>query len=151
MEPRDGVLPMTSERLFVDSGFFVARFNRRDQFHDDAQRLARRFDECSELWTTEAVLLEIGAAFSEPSQRTVAVAIWDELHGEARYRVVAVSGSLLDRAMQLFRERSDKAWSLTDCASFLVMQDEQLTLALSCDHHFVQAGFRALLLEESHA
>ena len=42
-----------------------------------------------------------------------------------------------------------KEWGLTDCVSFLVMQDRGLTDALTTDEHFQQAGFRALLREGS--
>jgi predicted nucleic acid-binding protein len=45
----------------------------------------------------------------------------------------------------LYGERLDKEWSLTDCISFVVMHDHQLTEAATADHHFEQAGFRALL------
>jgi predicted nucleic acid-binding protein len=62
--------------------------------------------------------------------------------------MASISGSLLERGMELFRQRADKAWSLADCVSFVLMADQRLTDALTCDHHFVQAGFRALLLED---
>jgi hypothetical protein len=52
---------------------------------------------------------------------------------------------MLDRGLTLFSRRPDKEWSLTDCTSFVVMQQERLTDALTTDHHFEQAGFRALL------
>jgi predicted nucleic acid-binding protein len=39
----------------------------------------------------------------------------------------------------------DKEWGLTDCISFLVMQDRAMTDALTTAQHFQQAGFRALL------
>jgi predicted nucleic acid-binding protein len=39
----------------------------------------------------------------------------------------------------------DKEWSMTDCLSFLVMQQCGLTEALTSDEHFEQAGFKALL------
>lgn len=140
---------MASERLFLDTSFVVARFNRRDQYHEPARELAQRADTCRELWTTEAVLLEVGGAFRDPGQRSLVVGLWNRFHSDPRCRMVCVSGSLLARAIQLFRSRPDKAWSLTDCVSFVLMNDEKLTDALSCDQHFVQAGFRALLLEHS--
>jgi predicted nucleic acid-binding protein len=48
----------------------------------------------------------------------------------------------------IYRNRSDKSWSFTDCASFVVMQEQRLDSALTTDSHFSQAGFRALLLED---
>jgi predicted nucleic acid-binding protein len=45
----------------------------------------------------------------------------------------------------LFAARSDKEWSLTDCISFVLMQQEQISEALTADHHFEQAGYLALL------
>lgn len=51
------------------------------------------------------------------------------------------------RGVDLFEQRPDKEWSLVDCISFGVMQDEKLTEALTGDRHFEQAGFVALLKE----
>lgn len=137
-----------SDRLFLDTGYVIARFNRRDEHHGNAKRLASAVAAARELWTTDAVLLEIAAAFSHPNHRSFAIAIWDEFHGlDGRYRVCSVAGKLLDRAVDLYRARTDKAWSLTDCLSFVVMAEQGLTDVLSTDGHFTQAGFRALLLE----
>lgn len=49
------------------------------------------------------------------------------------------------RGFDLYRRRPDKEWSLTDCISFLVMQEHGVTEALTADHHFAQAGFQVLL------
>lgn len=59
--------------------------------------------------------------------------------------IVAASPELMHRGIELYEARSDKDWSLTDCTSFIVMQDRGLTDALTGDHHFEQAGFRPLL------
>lgn len=134
--------------MFLDTGYVIARFNRRDQFHAKARQLAGTVSSAHELWTTDAVLLEVAAAFSHPDSRSIAISLWDEFHGgDPRCRTCPAAGPRLDQAVDLFRERSDKAWSLTDCLSFVVMNELQLVDALSTDQHFEQAGFRALLLE----
>jgi predicted nucleic acid-binding protein len=45
----------------------------------------------------------------------------------------------------LYDARPDKKWTLTDCISFVVMQERGITEALTGDQHFEQAGFTALL------
>jgi len=53
---------------------------------------------------------------------------------------------LWQRGADLYLHRPDKEWSLTDCVSFIVMEERGLTEALAADHHFEQAGFTALLM-----
>ncbi len=138
-----------SDRLFMDTGYVIARFNNRDQHHTAALELADIVAASHELWTTDAVLLEIGAAFSNPDYRSILVRLWDEFHrGHPPYFVAPATGASMVDAVDLFRARNDKTWSLTDCLSFVVMQRESLTDALTPDRHFAQAGFRALMLED---
>jgi len=133
--------------LFLDTGYVIARFNRRDQYHASARKLAGAITVARELWTTDAVLLEVSSAFSHPDHRSIAITIWDEFHGgDRRCRTCEAAGSQLEQAVALFRERVDKAWSLTDCLSFVVMKEQHLVDALTTDQHFTQAGFRALLV-----
>jgi predicted nucleic acid-binding protein len=61
--------------------------------------------------------------------------------------VVPASAELLQRGVELSRHRPDKDWPLTDCISFMVMNDFGLTEALTGDSHFQQAGFKALMRE----
>jgi predicted nucleic acid-binding protein len=50
-------------------------------------------------------------------------------------------------ALQLYGDRPDKDWSMTDCSSFLIMRRLSIDSALTHDKHFEQAGFIALLME----
>lgn len=50
-------------------------------------------------------------------------------------------------ALARYRSRTDKTWGLTDCTSFLIIEQKGITDALSADRDFQQAGFNALLLD----
>ena len=67
------------------------------------------------------------------------------LRSDPQTKILPATRELLERGFDLFARRPDKDWSLTDCVSFVVMQDESLNEALTTDHHFEQAGFTALL------
>ncbi len=48
---------------------------------------------------------------------------------------------LYEHGLDLYARPPDKAWSLTDCISSVVMTERGLTEALTGDNHFEQAGF----------
>jgi hypothetical protein len=95
---------------------------------------------------TEAVLIEVGNALSAVN-RVAAVQFVQQCYNTVNMRVVSVDTQLLTRALQLYQTRLDQTWGLTDCISFVVMQDQGLTDAVTADRHFLQAGYRALLLD----
>jgi predicted nucleic acid-binding protein len=132
--------------VFLDTAYAIALSSPNDQFHPRAIELADELETSgTRLVTTRAVLLEIGNALSKPRYRQAAVRLLDSLEADPRVDIVPVSEPLYARGLQLYRERPDKEWGLTDCVSFLVMRDRGLTEALTTDEHFQQAGFRALL------
>ncbi len=97
--------------------------------------------------TTQAILLEVGNAFAKPPFREAAITIQQNLAADPYVSILPVTESLLRRAWSLFAERKDKEWGVTDCLSFVAMHDLGLTVGLTADHHFEQAGFRAILRE----
>jgi predicted nucleic acid-binding protein len=59
--------------------------------------------------------------------------------------IVPPTEGLFREGIALYGRRPDKNWSLSDCISFVVMQQKNMTDALTGDHHFEQAGFKILL------
>jgi predicted nucleic acid-binding protein len=94
------------------------------------------------------VLAEIADGLAALRFRAHAVRVIDTLRASPLVAVEPASPALFAAALERFRARSDKDWGLTDCASFVVMEERGLSEALTTDDHFVQAGFRALLLED---
>jgi predicted nucleic acid-binding protein len=90
------------------------------------------------------VLTEVGDALSAPVNRPAFLRLYRRLSMNSATEVVPPTIDLLEREIDLYERRPDKEWSLTDCISFVVMSERGLTEALTGDHHFEQAGFRAL-------
>lgn len=135
--------------FFVDTSYFVARMWYRDPMHHRAVAWeAYALREGINFITTEAVLWELLNALSADSTRQKAMNAYRGIHSDGKMEVVEYVGSMMRDALRLYDERSDKAWGITDCLSFVVMQLRSVTEALTADHHFEQAGFSALLLRE---
>jgi predicted nucleic acid-binding protein len=129
--------------VFADSFFFLALLNERDDSHATAVAFSQRRN--LRIITTRWVLVEVADALCAPKWRGHAIKLLDHTERLAAFTIVADSDAWFQRGTALFRERSDKHWSLTDCISFVVMADSRLTEALTGDHHFEQAGFTTLL------
>ena len=133
-------------RIFVDTGYFLALALPRDEWNGAARKWAKRSKQHKyKLLTTHAVLTEVGAAFARTPLRQLAQTILKAAQHDPALEVLAFDAPLYERALALFVAHPDKNWSMTDCASFVVMKERGLTHALSADHHFEQAGFAALL------
>jgi predicted nucleic acid-binding protein len=128
---------------FADTFYFLALLNRDDEANSAAVRWASK--PSGPLVTTCWVLTEVADALSAPKNRQSALELISNLRRNPAVEVLSPDLDLFDRGLDLYARRADKEWSLTDCISFVVMSDRGLTDALTGDHHFEQAGFRALL------
>ncbi|MBI4580767.1 MAG: type II toxin-antitoxin system VapC family toxin [Planctomycetes bacterium] len=128
---------------FIDTSHLLALVLKDDAFHERAKEWDRAI--VSPLVTTEYVLVEFADALAKTPLRTVTHQTILVLRRNPRVTVVPGSSNLIDRGLDLYSARPDKQWSLTDCISFSVMQENEASDALTADRHFEQAGFRALL------
>ncbi|TVR67408.1 MAG: PIN domain-containing protein [Candidatus Competibacteraceae bacterium] len=135
---------MKPTRFFLDTAFVQALLNKNDQYHRIAQSRLSELRTAREVWTTEAILIEIGNALST-AHRAAATRFISQCYATPNLHVVPVDTRLLNRGLDLYDQRADKEWGLTDCISFVVMSDQNLTHAMTTDRHFIQAGFRALM------
>jgi predicted nucleic acid-binding protein len=129
--------------VFGDTFYWIALLNRNDEHHQRATTF--RLEPNIKVALTAWIVTETADALSSPRHRGPVPEFFRSLLADAYVEYIPPSQELLNRGLELFAARPDKVWSLTDCISFVVMQDLGLTEALTGDHHFEQAGFVALL------
>jgi predicted nucleic acid-binding protein len=86
--------------LFVDTGFFLALVNTRDEYHERAAEYSRRTP--GRLFTTDAVLTEVANALSGVQRRSLAAALVESVRQDSQFTVVSVSTKLFDDALVLY-------------------------------------------------
>ncbi len=129
--------------IFADAFYFVGLLNRADQHHARIVSAARQLRD--DLLTTEWVLAELADALAESNSRSRVPQFIHTLEQDPKVRIIRAGADLFQRGLRRYEDRPDKEWSLTDCISFVVMEDEKVRDALTGDQHFEQAGFTALL------
>jgi len=134
------------ERVFADTGYWIALLNPRDELHQTASTASRDYSP-NQIVTSEMVLTEFLNSFSDygPRLRQAAARAVGALRQASEIVIHRQTTQLFEKALQRYQDMADKSWSLTDCASFVIMEEEQLTAALTHDRHFAQAGFQTLL------
>lgn len=99
------------------------------------------------LVTTNYVLAELVALMTSPMRfhRPRIIEFVDGIKESPFFEIIHLDKDTDTKSWNLLSKRADKNWSLIDCSSFVVMQENKITDALTTDHHFEQAGFIRLL------
>jgi uncharacterized protein len=130
-------------RVFADSFYFFALLNPKDSAHRKALEFSQH--NRGPIVTTGWVLTELADGLATSANRQAFSRVVERIRANSDNEIVPPTEELLNRGIALYDARPDKQWSLTDCISFVVMQERKLSRALTGDHHFEQAGFEALL------
>jgi predicted nucleic acid-binding protein len=132
--------------IFLDAAYAIALSSSRDRYHNKAVELAQQLKEANtKLVTTRAILLEIGNALSKTRYRPAAIQLLNAIESDPNIGIVPLTETIYAQAFNLYQNRLDKEWGLVDCISFIVMQERDISQALTTDDHFRQAGFIPLL------
>lgn len=130
---------------FVDTVFWIALLNADDELHqivDIKYKQMMNYGFC--FVTSTSVLNEVANSLCNPDFRLAVVEFYKKLQSSHRIEIVFVDDKFWSYGWKLYEERSDKAWSLTDCISIKIMQERGLVDVLTNDRHFTQASFNTL-------
>ncbi len=132
--------------VFLDTSGLIALTDTDDFWHSRAVRVWQDLLlQKRRLVTTSLILIELADGLAKVHFRSVAIQLKDALSSSQNVELIQVDERLEAASWQLFRERSDKEWGMTDCASFSLMTERGLSDVFGLDHHFEQAGFNLLI------
>ncbi len=132
--------------VFADTGYWVAILNPGDDLHQTAVNVTAALSSLR-IVTSEMIFTEVLNSFSKQGTflRQNAVRLVQKSICQINVEIIPQTSILFREALHLYQQRPDQGWSLTDCASFCIMQQKNILEALTHDRHFEQAGFIALL------
>jgi len=136
---------MAIKEYFVDSSAFIALIYEDDRYHDEALQIQLKLDKQGMRRVTTDYVLTEGYAFLVSIVGRFAADLVDSALQEEENLIIVFQGEEgFYKAQKLFRQYSDKDYSLVDCASFVTMQERRLTKVFAFDEHFKYFGFQLM-------
>ena len=128
--------------VFADAFYWIALINPDDDWGDRVLQFAESAINIS-MVTTDEVLTEVLAFYAKAPRnlRFQAIVLIRAILSDPTIHVVEQSHLSFLAGLELYGQRPDKGYSLTDCISMNTMRQLKLTEALTHDKHFVQEGF----------
>jgi uncharacterized protein len=136
-----------TELIFADTFYWVALLSPRDAFHGQAIAITAKLGN-TKVITTDEVLTEVLNFLSESGvnlRKRAANTIRQLLNADlGKVTVLSQSHATFLGGLELYEQRLDKGYSLTDCISMITMKQMDINRILTHDHHFTQEGFTIL-------
>jgi predicted nucleic acid-binding protein len=131
--------------VFADTGYWVAKINPLDQWHERAIETEYEIG-IVRLVTSEQIIVEVLNYFSNFSAKTkkTALDVMQAVLASNEIKVVGQTNKILAEGFALYGKRLDKGYSLTDCISMNLMREREISDVLTGDKHFRQEGFNVL-------
>ncbi len=129
--------------IFVDTSFWVALRNRRDNSHELARSLLAKHA-AEPLLTSNHVRGETWTFLRRRAGHRSAVDFLDSIDHSPRLRLILATEDLETTALRWLRRHDEREYSFVDAISFALMRSLRIRDALAFDGDFTAAGFREL-------
>ncbi len=124
-----------SERVFVDSNYFVALYNKSDSLHPNALAIAKEIESHgTALVISNYTFLEIVTVLSQKRGRVPSVAAGSFLLSYVLLDIIHIDKDLHSDAWNIFKSVEDKNISFVDCSTIALMRSESIQKILTFDH-----------------
>lgn len=129
--------------IYIDTGAFLARYLKTDQFHSAAtdfwEKISKDQERC---FTSNHVLDETLTLLGRRGGYFFAAQRAQNFYASKVLTILRPTEQDEILAIELFEKHAHVKVSFTDCISFVLMRKNAIKRAFSFDEHFEQAGFK---------
>ena len=138
------------KQVFADAFYWIASINPGDEWYDRTRAITATLKQV-QIVTIDEVFTEVLTFYSSHGlrmrQRTAQLV--NLMMSDPTKQIMPQSRESFLAGLELYKNRSDKEYSLTDCISMQVMRQLGITEVLTRDRHFTQEGFTILFNENA--
>lgn len=127
---------------FADTGAFLARYHRDDQYYKEAVRLWTTLER--PVVTSNHVLAELAKLLAHRAGYRFAAETISDIYFSESFRIVSSTRDDEIAALRWMRKYEDQSVGFTDCVSFAIMRRLKIRTAFTFDRHFRVAGFEVI-------
>src|SRR6056297_2711635 len=136
------VKTLSNNMIFIDTGFIIAFFNKKDKHYREAREIIMRiledfphmrfiysdyiFDEFITLMKKEKIVIE---KTKRAGENILKSKIW---------KMFQIDCNIFSKTWEMIKQYDDKGWSFTDASSFALMEELGIRHYLAYDRHFSQ-------------
>ena len=135
-------------KVFIHTGGWLARVNRRDQHHTQATAIYGRLQQQRvALFTTDYVIDEAVTRIRYDASHFAAVQFLDSVHdtvAKGDLTLIRLDADRFKKAEELFRQYNTVRLAFTDCTSFVICKEYHIFDVFGFDRHFEIAELNLL-------
>ncbi|MBU1704133.1 MAG: PIN domain-containing protein [Nanoarchaeota archaeon] len=133
------------ERVFCDTSFLVAYYNRRDENHAHAHRWIRSIQKSkTEFLISDYIFDEVLTVLLSRSSKELSIAVGKKILESRQITIIKINEEVFFKTWDIYQKYTDKEWSFTDCSSYVLMKGLGIQKGASFDPHFSQFGLEVL-------
>jgi predicted nucleic acid-binding protein len=133
-------------QVFVDTGFWYALAEPKDQHHKQAAWLVAT---PHRWWTSDLVVNETMTLWQRRGHLDTALAFLQQVQKQESGQIVFTAAGLTTSGWDEFKTHGRFGATPVDSISFAIMRSLGINTVFGFDHHFQQAGFHLLATIES--
>ena len=133
-------------RVFIDTGFWIDLFDKKDRYHNFAKKGIKRILRNYRPYLTDFVVFETLTYLNcAVKDHALAIKFLERVEMKDYFTIMEVDAQVKNRALEIFRKFGDQSFSFVDCTSFAIMQQARLIHYAGFDDHFQHMGFKTII------